>query len=163
MRGNARPRFQRKPKDWLWVPNVLTSTTVGTTPLFVGLVLGSDWSQGGVGGAVKDRATYYGTKGTISIAPSGNATSIFLAIGKDIASTFDPAAEPDYVSEGDVFWSHCVRWAAGSTEPIRIEVNIKARRVLQTSGDDAVELVFTGGNAASGVLVSSLHSLVNRA
>ena len=80
----------------------------------------------------QDRATYYGTKGTISIAPSGNATSIFLAIGKDIASTFDPAAEPDYVSEGDVFWSHCVRWAAGSTEPIRIEVNIKARRVLQT-------------------------------
>jgi len=154
-------RFQRKPKDWLWVPQVQNSYTQGTTPLFSALVLPVDWQVGA--GTSKDRGTYYGTKGHITIGPPGASATTFLAIGKDISSTFDPAVSGDYSDEGDIFWSYIVRWSSVSTEPITIEVNIKARRILQTAGEDAVELVTQGSGAGSGNIAFSLHSLMNRA
>jgi len=160
-RSNARPRFQRKPKDWLWIPQI-GSFAQSTTALFVGLVLPVDWATGG-GTTSKDRATYYGTKGTISIGPAASST-IYLAIGKDISSTFDPSVSGDYVDEGDVFWSSIVRIpATPAAIPVQIPVDIRARRVIQTAGEDAVELVTISSAATGANIAYSLHSLVNRA
>jgi len=154
-----RPGFARKPKDWVWCPQV-GNYAQSTTALFVSLVLPVDWAAGF--GTVKDRATYYGTKGHISVSFVA-ATTVFMAIGKDISSTFDPAVSGDYVDEGDIFWSYVLRFPAGTVTPHVIPVNIKARRVIQTAGEDAVELVTIATAASSANIAYSLHSLINRA
>jgi len=158
-RFNARPRFQRKPKDWVWVPKVVAFAQ-GTTALFTAVVLPVDWRTGT---SAKDRATYYGTRGTISVAPIA-AGSLHFALGADIVSTFDPSQPFDYVDEGDIFWSYTIRVpATPAAIPIQIPINIKSRRLISTAGDVAIELVTIGSAATMANVNVSLHSLVNRA
>jgi len=111
----------------------------------------------------KDRATLHAVRGFIVVRPSGVAGSGMMAIGVKLDVAFDPMTQPDYVNEGDVFWSAPWSFGATSTEPIVYELNLKSRRVLSSAAADAVELV-TNSSVAGGPIISvALHALLNRA
>jgi len=161
MRRMRSPRFQRKAKDWIWVPNVLTYTQ-GTTPLFTLLAGTADWAAEG-GLQAKDRATLFTVRGYICVRPGGVSSSGMLAIGVKLDAAFDPQVTADYISEGDILWSAPYSFATASTEPVVYEVNIKSKRLLSSAAADAVELCSNATVASSAVIAVSLHALVNRA